>query len=264
MQETAAIALKPARRSRSIWERARRALPERLTRNWSPNALQSHARAPLVSFSFDDFPHSAASSGARILNEFGIKGTYFVASGRAGRNVDGLDHFTEDDLLEVADAGHEIGCHTFGHLRLLRASRSEIEDDLLRNKEFIHRVLGDYTMSSFAYPYGEASIAIKALMARHFPICRGIWARVNKGKVDFAQLKAVPLAQPFDQAQVSNVLDDATASNGWVIFFTHDVSDDPSEYGCKPAELARVAQDVLARGIEVLPIKNAAAKVSFS
>jgi hypothetical protein len=48
-----------------------------------------------------------------------------------------------------------------------------------------------------------------------------------------------------------------------VIFFTHDVSDEPSPYGCRPGELAGVLQAVIDRGIEILPIKNAAGKMRF-
>ena len=178
----------------AIWDRARTAFSERLTRNWSPHALPSCATAPVVSFSFDDFPRSAAREGASVMREFGVKGTYFVAGARAGRHLDDVDQFTKDDLIAVAEAGHEIGCHTFGHIRLPSASLSEIADDLLRNQDFVHQILGDYMMCSFAYPDGDVSITTKALLGRWFPICRGIWSGVNQRRIDFMQLKAVGLS----------------------------------------------------------------------
>jgi peptidoglycan/xylan/chitin deacetylase (PgdA/CDA1 family) len=248
----------------AMWDRARTAFSERLTRNWSPHALPSCATAPVVSFSFDDFPRSAAREGASVLREFGVTGTYFVAGARAGRHLDDVDQFTTDDLIAVAEAGHEIGCHTFGHIRLPSASLSEITDDLLRNQEFVQQILGDYMMCSFAYPDGDVSIPTKALLGRRFPICRGIWSGVNQGRIDFMQLKAVGLERSFDQAHVERILDDAKETNGWVIFFTHDVSDNPSPYGCLPRQLADVVQAVIERGIEILPIKNAAGKIRFS
>lgn len=248
----------------AIWDKARTLLSERLTRNWAPHALPSRATAPVVSFSFDDFPRSAATEGASILREFGVRGTYFVAGARAGRHLDEADQFTVDDLLAVAEAGHEIGCHTFGHIRLPTASHKEITDDLLRNQEFVQRILGDYTMCSFAYPDGDVSITTKALVGRWFPICRGIWNGVNHKRIDFTQLKAVSLERSFDRARVEKALDDAMRSNGWVIFFTHDVSDKPSPYGCRPSHLAGVLQAVVERGIEILPMKNAARKMRFS
>ncbi len=248
----------------AIWDKARTAFSERLTRNWSPYALPSRATAPVVSFSFDDFPRSAAREGAAVLREFGVKGTYFVAGARAGRHLDDVDQFTPDDLIAVAEAGHEIGCHTFGHIRLPNATFAEITDDLLRNQEFVQEVLGDYAMSSFAYPDGDVNITTKALLGHWYPLCRGIWGGVNQRRIDFMQLKAVSLERSFDQAYVERVLDDAKAGNGWVIFFTHDVSDNPSPYGCQPGRLADVIEAVIDRGIEILPIKNAAGKIRFS
>jgi peptidoglycan/xylan/chitin deacetylase (PgdA/CDA1 family) len=249
----------------AIWDWARTAVSERVTRNWPAHALFNRAAEPLVTFTFDDFPRSAATVGARILADFNVKGTYFVSGSRAGRHLDGMDQFTEDDLLAVAEAGHEIGCHTFGHIRLPISSPQQIEDDLSRNREFVNRILGGYRMTSFAYPHGHASIAAKNLIWRHFPVARGIWFGVNKRRVDFAQLRAVSLEQSFERrTEVLDALDEAQESNGWVLFFTHDVSETPSRYGCTPGDLARILEAVLDRGIDVLPMKAAAAKVRFS
>jgi peptidoglycan/xylan/chitin deacetylase (PgdA/CDA1 family) len=246
-----------------VWTDVRGRINERLTRNWTPHALPNQSPAPLVSFSFDDFPRSAAKAGAEILGEFRIKGTYFVAGARAGQRAEGLEHFTDDDLARLARDGHEIGCHTFTHASLPKLTTDEIDRELLRNKEYVRRVLGDYKMTSFAYPFGHATIAVKAYLRRFFPVCRGVWSRVNKGSIDFSQLKAVELKQPFDPKRIEKVLDETTAASGWTIFFTHDVSDHPNYYRCAPRDLARVVKDVLDRKIEVLPVSGAAARVGF-
>jgi len=64
-------------------------------------------------------------------------------------------------------------------------------------------------------------------------------------RVDVAQLNAICLEQPFDCVRISRMLDKAEASNGWTIFFTHDVSETPSRYGCTPSQLAYVIEDVV-------------------
>ena len=245
----------------AILNRARNSFSERVTRNWTPHALYSASNTPLVSITFDDFPRSAATTGARVLRAFDAKGTYFVAGGRAGRHLDGLDQFTDEDLLAVAEEGHEIGCHTFSHLRLPSAARGDVEADLGLNSAYIRRLLGEYTMTSFAYPFGAASIPSKSFLHDRFPFCRGIWSGINKGRVDFAQLRAVPLDHRLDLAQLARLLDEAERSNGWLIFFTHDVSESPSPYGCKTRDLALLLEGVTKRGIPVLPVRDAGAKV---
>lgn len=248
-----------------LLSRAAKAAQVRLARNVKLNALDTRLTEPVVSFTFDDFPRSALSEGGRRLAERGWAGTYFTAGGFCGRRVDGLDYFDRDDLVEAAETGHEIGCHTFGHLRLPDTAPVEIEADLQRNAEFVGEVLPGHRLSSFAYPYGDLDLGKKALIARRFPVCRGIWPGINAGRMDFAQLKAVPLERrSLDGLDVESWLDQAQAARGWLIFFTHDVSDDPSPYGCTRKAFDAVADAVARRGMRVLPVKNAVGLARFA
>jgi hypothetical protein len=55
-------------------------------------------------------------------------------------------------------------------------------------------------------------------------------------------------------------IDEARDRNGWVIFYTHDVSEDPSEWGCTPAQLEAVV-DHAAQRLPILPVRDVAARV---
>jgi peptidoglycan/xylan/chitin deacetylase (PgdA/CDA1 family) len=248
-----------------LLQRAAKAAGVRLARNVKLNGLDTQLDQPVVSFTFDDFPRSALAEGGRILRERGWTGTYFAAGGFCGRQVDGLDYFSRDDLVQAADEGHEIGCHTFGHLRLPETAPADIATDLDRNAAFIAEAIPGHRLSSFAYPYGDLDLGRKALLARRFPICRGIWPGINAGRMDFAQLKAVPLERrSLDSLDVEAWLDKAQAARGWLIFFTHDLSDDPSPYGCSRRAFEAVADAVAKRGLRVLPVKNAVGLARFT
>jgi peptidoglycan/xylan/chitin deacetylase (PgdA/CDA1 family) len=249
----------------AILSRAAKAVQVRLARNVPRNGLDSRLAEPMVSFTFDDFPRSALHEGGRVLRERGWAGTYFAAGSFCGRRVDGLDYFDRDDLAQAAAEGHEIGCHTFGHLRLTEAKPEEIDADLRRNAGFVAETLPDHRLSSFAYPFGDLHLAQKALIARRFPICRGIWPGLNAGRMDFAQLKAVSLERRMSEGvDVEAWLDRAEARRGWLIFFTHDVSDGPSPYGSSRRAFEAVADAVARRGIRVLPVKNAVGQARFA
>ena len=232
----------------------------RLTRNWPQHAVRSRQSVPFVSFTFDDFPRSAAVEGLRVLANVGAKGTYFVSGARMGQHVEGLDHFTEADIQAVVEGGHELGCHTFSHSRLPTLTRQEIEDELVRNRELILRFSG-CAPTSFAYPFGAINLITKALLARRFPVCRGIDWGVNQGFMDFGQLKASIVTGATSRASLSRLLDKAQKNNGWLIFFTHDVSDQPSLYGCRPSQLEALAREVASRGIKILPVRDVAEKI---
>ena len=69
--------------------------------------------------------------------------------------------------------------------------------------------------------------------------------------------------RPFDLAKIERLIDEAVVRKGWLIFFTHDVSDNPSPFGFRSLAFAQVVEMVIERGIEILPVKNATGRVRF-
>ena len=243
----------------NLLAKASNAARRRFVRSSKMHTFDSHLAEPVVSFAFDDFPRSALTEGGRMLGEAGWKGTFYTAGGFCGCRVDGVDYFNRDDLIQVDRDGHEIGCHTYNHRNLRLLTEAEILDDLGRNALFRREVLPGNSVSSFAYPFGELRLRNKALLAKHFAICRGVGGGVNVGRMDFAQLRSV-LLQPgsFEDLRISSWLERAVASNGWLIFFTHDISDHPGPYGCRTRVFAELIETIAKRGIRVLSVKDAA------
>lgn len=242
-----------------LWAKVKLSASERLARNWSPTAQPSRASRPIVSFTFDDFPASARTAGAAVLAARGVRGSFYVSGRFEGVQEDGIQYFGREDLIALAEDGHEIGCHTFGHVRLPDADKETIDADLRRNAAYVDEVLPGYRMESFAYPFGHVNVSKKAFIGRYFDVSRGIFPGVNEGRIDFQQLRSIPLEQrSFDREAALRTLEAAAERRGWTTFFTHDVSATPSPYGCTPDELARLVDDVQARGFEVMTVRDAA------
>jgi len=51
-------------------------------------------------------------------------------------------------------------------------------------------------------------------------------------------------------------VNDLVKTGGWLTFFTHDVRNNPSDYGCTPADMNKIIEIVKASGAEVLSIKD--------
>jgi len=235
-----------------------------LTRNIPVKLIRSRLERPVASITFDDFPQSAWSVGGPILERHGARATYYAAGRFCGRSEDGIDYYTSKDLTAIQGAGHEIGCHTFSHQYGTGVSSKALDEDVARNQTFVASLLGDYRLSSFAYPYGDVSPRTKRLFSSRFATSRGIRRGVNAGLVDLAQLKAIGLEhQAWNPAAVEAAVTQAARSNGWIIFFTHDVSDDPSPFGATPEMLDHALSTVRKAGIDILPIKHALARVAF-
>jgi peptidoglycan/xylan/chitin deacetylase (PgdA/CDA1 family) len=222
---------------------------------------RSTLSAPLASFSFDDFPRSAWTTGGPILDRYDAKATYYVAGRFCGVHEDGLEYYGAEDLRAVHAAGHELGCHTFSHRHSPQVSSRALGADLDRNRAFVAEAVGQAEFASFAYPYGDASPRTKLLAGRRFSLSRGIRAGVNGPRLDLGQLKAVPLeVRSWTAEAVERHVETARQTNGWIVFFSHDVSEAPSPYGATPAMLEHALSQVRAAGIEVLTVKDALAR----
>ena len=218
------------------------------------------ARRAVASITFDDFPKSAWTIGGPVLARFGVRGTYYTAGNFCGRTVNGTVFYDQGDLGALVSAGHEIGCHGFGHQPTPTLDSDALAADLKRNAEFMAPFLGGAKLESYAYPFGASSVRTKKFYAPYFSNLRGVHPGINQGAIDLSQLNAVSLEmRSFSEEKLDAAITGALRNNGWISFYTHDVSDSPSEYGSTPAILALALERVAAAGIEILPMREAVA-----
>lgn len=237
-------------------------ITNKLASSRSAKQVVSNLHAPLASISFDDIPHSAARIGAPILEAAGLRGTFYMCGGHTGQTFEGRPQHELNDLIALARNGHEIACHTFGHPNVVNLQDSERAKDVAENADFIVGQVSTHIPTSFAYPFGRVSGRAKAFYAGHFLSCRGVYAGVNAGTMDFSELRAVGIeSRSHDMGRVRAYIDEAKAKNGWLIFFTHDVDDNPTPHGCRPNDLENVIQALADAGLATLPVRDVASRV---
>jgi peptidoglycan/xylan/chitin deacetylase (PgdA/CDA1 family) len=218
----------------------------------------------VVSFSFDDFPRSAWLNGAPILERHDLHGTYYAAMGFAGGGNHLGPMFEIDDLREAHARGHEIACHTYSHLDCMRATPAEIVAETEKNGAALKQVLGGAAPANFAYPFGAVSQTAKNAVHARFDSCRGTGLGINHGTVDLADLLSVSLYnRDFERDRICQLIDDAEALGGWLIFFTHDVAETPSDFGCTPAQLNAIVA-YAAQNATVLPVRDVLARLGIA
>ncbi|WP_052091660.1 polysaccharide deacetylase family protein [Modestobacter caceresii] len=128
--------------------------------------VEAHAggeSAGLVGLTFDDGYRDFVEHAAPVLVRHDVAGTVYVVAGRLGGTND-WDTGPQFPLLDAADvrtvaaAGHEIGSHTLGHVRLGTADARTLHEETVGSK----RVLEDLVqaeVTGFCYPYGSAGPA---------------------------------------------------------------------------------------------------------
>ena len=233
-------------------------LENRLIRAVPRQVMQVPAREPIVSFTFDDVPASALDAGAAILEANGVRGTFYISGGLEGQVEPGRTLIDRAGCRDLAARGHELGCHSFSHHDLRHVAGDALSADLARNAAYLDAVDPRTARRNFAYPYNSGSLGKRALLGRLFRSCRAGGEGINRGPTDPAFLRAVEIRQPQQHVLgLPRWIDALVADPGWLIFFTHDVSPQPTPHGCTAPSFHLLVGYALARGCRVLTVDAA-------
>ncbi len=239
--------------------RGRRTVSIRVARRVVP--LRNEA--PLISFTFDDFPRSALREGGAILSSHGIRGTFFASFGLMGHTGPAGEMFQRDDLDQLLVEQHELACHTYDHCHAWDTSASEFQASIVRNRQALHQYLPGASFRSFSYPRSCPRPAIKRQISGQFDCCRGGGHTLNAGFVDLNFAKACFLER-CDFDCVAELIEKNNLVRGWLIFATHDVRNMPSRFGCAPDFFERVVRQASNSGAGVVTVREAVTRIRGS
>jgi hypothetical protein len=78
---------------------------------------------------------------------------------------------------------------------------------------------------------------------------------MNSGNVDLGALRAWPLEDAsMDRGKILDLVVNAARTRGWLIFFSHDVSDRPSRFGASCDLLAFAAASARDAGCRIVTV----------
>jgi peptidoglycan/xylan/chitin deacetylase (PgdA/CDA1 family) len=183
--------------------------------------------------------------------------------GLEGRSTKVGESFILKDVEDLLSEGHELGCHTYSHVDCRTLSSAALESELRRNADCVRAILPSYSLVTFAYPFGGVTVAAKALLARQFAVARSVEEGLNAGLIDLALLRAARMySAEVAVERALRLISEAARRRAWVVFFTHDVDERPSPWGCTPAYLEQVVKAAVESNCEVLTVRNALGSVS--
>jgi peptidoglycan/xylan/chitin deacetylase (PgdA/CDA1 family) len=226
----------------------------------NPCLVEIDLNKPIVSFSFDDFPRSAIQNGAKLLESLNAKGTFFASLELIDTKNQFDFLFTKDDLLYLESIGHEIGSHGFKHLDSRTLNTEDFLEDLKTTQIKAAEII-EKKFNLYSYPFGQLNRRIKKVMPAEFLACRGIFPGINHGKTDLCLLKSEPLYGTIKKLpHVKKLIESCFEKKGWLIFYTHDVQNQPSPWGCTNELLKATIELCIKHQCSIMPIGEA---VSF-
>jgi len=218
-----------------------------------------------ISLSFDDARSSNIEWGIPLLNEYGIKATFFVLPSAVQRDLDAWKN--------AVSAGHEIGNHSISHpcsgnfvwaraKALENYTLDRMEKELSLANEQIQELLG-IRPKVFAYPCGQTFVgkgihtqSYVPLIAEKFVAGR-VWmseAPSDPHYVDLAQLTGQEMdGKSFDE--ILPMIEAARKNGQWLVLAGHDTQDSGNQatFLSMLREFARYANDP-ANGIWIASI----------
>jgi peptidoglycan/xylan/chitin deacetylase (PgdA/CDA1 family) len=211
---------------------------------------------PIVSFTFDDFPRTAYSVGGAILEQFGARGTYYVAPGLMNTSGELGEQCGVDDIHSLLEKGHELGSQTFSHSSSRAVSLAAFQADVEKGREALKELAG-IDPPNFAYPYGHVTLRSKETLGPTLASSRSIFPGCNGPEVDLNLLKANRLYGDVEPSRsVEALIRQNAAQKSWLIFYTHDVRPNPSVYGCTPALFESAVSLAAHSGSRILTIQD--------
>jgi peptidoglycan/xylan/chitin deacetylase (PgdA/CDA1 family) len=219
-----------------------------------------------VSFTFDDFPRTALTTGGRILADHGVRGTYFVSFGLLGSRSASGPIASIADVESLLHDGHEVGCHTFDHLDGMKVTPAEFERSIQANQTALVNSRLATRFGVFAYPLEGPALPVKRVTGPLFAASRWGGQTFNHDLIDLNLLKAFFLDQrrPARLDDVARLIELNASAGGWLIFATHDVSRKPSKYGCGEKHFREVVDLSVKSGARVLPMTNVCTELGLA
>jgi peptidoglycan/xylan/chitin deacetylase (PgdA/CDA1 family) len=122
----------------------------------------------IAALTFDDGYLDNFECALPVLEDLGLKGTFFVITGLMNKSLRTFagEHpmMAETHVQQLATMGHEIAAHTISHPKLTKVPPNMVRAEIEESKHCLEDLVGT-EISSFAYPKGDYDEIIKQEVA---------------------------------------------------------------------------------------------------
>ena len=236
-----------------MFQKIRQSIGLRLYRRLYAEYVDVTRVEPCVSFTFDDYPVTAWTNGASLLEKYDARGTFYLAPELCGMSTEVGNIVSASEVGEISGSGHELGNHTFSHLDCSRATKEQIRDDLGKASRYFEGM----KVENFSFPFGATTTSARISMKGQFCSCRGIESGINGAETDLLNLKANPVyAKNANIEFLTDMISEVKDRGGWLIFYTHDVCKTPGPYGCTETMLETLVSAARANQLPVRTVRG--------
>ena len=118
---------------------------------------------PAALLTFDHCYADQLENTLPVLDSLKFPATFFPASAVLAREHPDVAAHWRKTLLELAQSGYSIGCHSHLHHNLTKLSMAELLREVVVSKQILEDILGQ-RVSAFCYPYGAYDARVKEVV----------------------------------------------------------------------------------------------------
>jgi peptidoglycan/xylan/chitin deacetylase (PgdA/CDA1 family) len=201
----------------------------------------------LVSFSFDDNANGQAGIVRPLLNAAGFKGTFYTPTSFIQPDNEAALGWSQ--MKAMVAEGHEMAGHSITHKDMPTLNVGELEREMSEPIANIAAQTGA-KVRSFATPSGLYTQREFPYMEKYYESHRTAYNGANDFGMDRYQLYG--LSGDGDVNKIISDIEDAAASDRWIILIYHQVNDSGQGFfAASRANLAKTIEAVRSRGIPV-------------
>jgi peptidoglycan/xylan/chitin deacetylase (PgdA/CDA1 family) len=197
-----------------------------------------------ILLAFDDYNEQNWRDHFDLFEKYNVPVTFFVT-------LDEPNEFCHDAIKK----GHEIGCHTIGHMKVTEMTDEEIQEKVIDPIEIFGK--DGIEITSFAYPYGARTEELDELLLQHYKTVRGAYFYELHNKADLRHgfVDAYPLDNYYFesdeefQKSIDAILDELCENEGAVTcMYSHAI--DGGDWCVTEDHLEYLFQKAHERGLE--------------
>jgi peptidoglycan/xylan/chitin deacetylase (PgdA/CDA1 family) len=198
---------------------------------------------PGVALTFDDASLSQWVELLPMFQKYGVRATFFICTACTyGIPLD------DSLIIQLSEAGNEIGCHTEHHEHLLQYLETHSLTDYYKYEivpsiQYFDSL--NIPVSSFAYPYGEHNSESNKFLSNYFEKIRGICSLLPSADGAFITYKNrilvngsfIDRASPYHLEDFKRAIKQAKDHRAVLVLIGHSPGSDPTNDWSFPVSL---------------------------
>ncbi len=246
-------------------------------------ATWPRGKSGAASLTFDDGTKDHYRIAAPVLEEMGVRGTFYVITDKVGGgfwNDSGTTRavMSWDQLAALASAGHEIGSHSATHSNLTDES-VDLVHELVGSRLDLERNLPGVHVDTISWPSWQSNPRVQAKADGVYLAARGGTPLLAPGQTN--PIAAASLADRYNMGSIGllsrhfdgswdngawlEAVDSALEITGWAVLTLHGVrgEDVPAEgvgwAAVEEEDLVTVVEELQRRDLWIAPFREVAA-----